>query len=263
MTFRHYFVYAASLCSHYGGDIAAAACQTLANLCALQLFDITSEACVAHLDVINSRGSSNGYTNDINNWVNGNPWLYFTLPPTAGLATSPCLANIYRAYLRLNSYLFAYSVAVYTMNGTFSGYKPLSTLFSYCGRQPPYTSDGGGTSSNTKYQMLGYPANLNFTCELGTLLGTEQLFYELYLLDRRSRNAVPVPVRVLNMYCNIPLTTTYYLLPLPNASRTLSQSSGGVQVNEKYPRFLCDNTDILVRRFFLYDIVSGSLPPLP
>ena len=198
LTFQHYFVSAAALCTHYLGPVGMAACQTLANLCALQMFDVTSQACVAHLAVVNNRASS-GYNNGVNNWVIGNPWLFFTLPPATGASASLCFSNVYQAYLYLLNYNFEFTVAAYTMNGTFAGYINVATFFTYCGRSPPYTDQGGGTSSSTKYQLLGYSTNTNYSCELNSLLNQQQLFYELYLYDRKSDASVPVPVRIVNL----------------------------------------------------------------
>eukprot|EP01036_Dinobryon_divergens_P025709 gene25709-34286_t len=235
LTMQHYFVSAAATCTYIGGPAGQAACQTLANLCVLQMFDLTSQACIAHFAVINNRGSR-GFINSVRNWVQSNPWLFFPIPPVGGVATSPCLSNAYRARLNLNKYIFKYTIAAYTMNGTFVGFQELSTFFSYCGKSAPYTNQGGGTSSSSKYQILGYGMNTNYSCELSSLLGKQQLFYELYLFDQVSSKSVPAPVRVINIQSN------------------------GLPVNAKYPTFLCDNSDILVRRFFLYDIVSGISP---
>jgi len=231
-TMLHYFTAAAAACTSNNGPDGVAGCQTLANLCVLQLFDITSQACAAHLAIVAARGAG-GYENGVINWVYQNPWLFFALPPAAGAAQPVCLSDAYRAYLYLATYKFLFTVAVYTMNGTFAGFQTVDTLFSYCGRSPPYTGLGGGSSSSTIYQILGYSAHSNFSCELNSLVGKQQLFYELYLYDRKTDKSVPVPVRIVNL------------------------QSGGVPVNSKYPKFLCDSSDIMVRRFFLADTISG------
>ncbi len=71
----------------------------------------------------------------VRNWVVSNPWLFFQIPPVGGLATSPCLNSaVYKARLNLNKYIFKYTIAAYTMNGTFVGFQELSTFFSYCGK---------------------------------------------------------------------------------------------------------------------------------
>ena len=144
-------------CTFIGGDVGQAACQILANLCALQMFDVNrftnnklfllylsasikicvtkpSQACTAHFAVINNRRNSRYSSTTVNNWVLSNPWLFFALPPVGGTTSSPCLSNSYKARLNLNNFIFQYSVAAYTMNGTFVGFQPLGTLFSYCGK---------------------------------------------------------------------------------------------------------------------------------
>ena len=52
-------------------------------------------------------------------------------------------------FMKVNSI----TVAAKTMNGTFAGYINVATFFTYCGRSPPYTDQGGGNSSSTKYQV--------------------------------------------------------------------------------------------------------------
>lgn len=53
---------------------------------------------------------------------------------------------------------------------------------------------------SSKYQILGYGMNTNYSCELSSLLGKQQLFYELYLFDKDGSKSLPAPVRVVNMY---------------------------------------------------------------
>lgn len=198
LTMQHYFTAAAAACTYYGGPEGVAGCQTLANLCALQMFDATSQACIAHFAVVTAR-AGNGFEGGVNNWATNNPWLFFTIPPATGALKPLCLSDAYKAYLFLTTYVFQFSVAVYTMNGSFAGFRSVDTLFSYCKRSAPYSGLGGGSSSSTIYQILGYGAHSNFSCELNSLVGQQQLFYELYLYDRKSDKNVPVPVRVINM----------------------------------------------------------------
>jgi len=129
-----------------------------------------------------------------------------------------------------------YMLGVYTMNGTFIGWKPLEAGLSYCTNGAPYTSHGGGESAATDWQIVGYSRDYSFRCELQPLLQREQLFYELFLYGQNANNAyyVPVPVRITNI------------------------AENGVSPNAQYPKVpLCDSSDVLVRRFFLFDVVSA------
>jgi hypothetical protein len=62
---------------------------------------------------------------------------------------------------------------------------------------------------------------------------TNQYFYELFLYDPNPKKYHPIPVRIKNL------------------------ASGNGYPNSQDPYFLCDNGNVLVRRFFLYDIVSS------
>lgn len=136
------------------------------------------------------------------------------------------------------------------MNGTWLGLSKLSTLFAYCGMAAPNTAQGGGTSAPTDWQRFGTSQFSNFSCELSSLLHTEQHFYELYLYDGPTHTYYPVPVRIVST---------------PGVQTVVAAGGAGAQsgatvagvFNRLSPKFLCDTTDILVRRFVLYDVISG------
>ena len=224
-TMLHYFTKAATHCQHYGGSQDIQQCEILANLCALQLYDDQSTVCATYISITTKRG--NDYQFNVLNWVKGMPWLYY-----AGNSVACFDSGIDQSVSLRNDHL-QYVLGTYTMNGTFLGYQPLNTLFSYCGRLSPYSDQGGGSSSSTAYQLFADATNNNYTCDLSTLYNTPQLFYELYLL---GSNFYPVPVRIVN----------------------LRTGTSGFQPNNLRPTDnLCDSTDVLVRRFFLVDLVSG------
>jgi meckelin len=103
----------------------------------------------------------------------------------------------------------------------------------YCGRKYPNTGKGGGDSLSTKWQYFGATQKIVFACDLETLLEKEQMFYELYI-QKKNNEYSPVPVRIVNLI------------------------SEGRNPNAKLPVVpLCDTDDIIVKRFFLWDIVSG------
>jgi meckelin len=114
------------------------------------------------------------------------------------------------------------------------GYQNLESLLSYCGRVSPDNNLGGGSSSSSDWQIFASSLNDRvFSCDLSTLMFQEQYFYELFLTD--GSTYYPVPIRILNLRVE------------------------GSYPNQKYPHSsnLCDSSDVFVRRFFLFDRVSG------
>ena len=224
-TMQHYFTKAATHCSFFGSADDLQYCNQLANLCVLQLFNDQTSACSTYLSIAAGRG--NQYISNVTNWARGMPWLYFSG------GNSACFATIDSQSVSLRNYQLQYIVGTFTMNGTFLGYQPMNNLLSYCGMAAPKTGKGGGTNSNTKYQNYADVTSDTYLCDLSTLYGTQQLFYELYL---SGSTFVPIPVRVVN----------------------LITGSASNQPNKLRPtNSLCDTGDILVRRFFLVDLISG------
>eukprot|EP01038_Epipyxis_sp_PR26KG_P012906 gene12906-17295_t len=226
-TMKHYFLQAASRCLYYGSPADVKYCQILVNLCVLQLYDDKAEACIAHQDVISARGTSN-YIRSVENWVAGSPWLYF-----AQTGSKACYFELMSQRINFNHIKLKYVVATYTMNGTFLSYSNLDTLFFYCNRSAPYSGSGGGASSSTNWQLYGANQRLSYKCYLPSLVPKQQLFYEIFHYDVRTAKYYPVPVRVLNL------------------------KSNGQYINERVTVKTCNTHDILVRRFFLFDVVSG------
>ena len=163
-------------------------------------------------------------------WSTALPWLYYA----NGIDACSDLQFSGRASLR-NEYI-TYVVAVYQLDGTFKGFRPMNTLLTYCGEPAPYSGFGGGTSSSNAYTQFGSGEINKYKCALATLLAKTQEFYELYLADPRGagNGLYPVPVRVVNL-----------------------RSKGSNPNNFQPKGMLCDGGDVLVRRFFLYDIASG------
>lgn len=236
LTIQHYYATAAYRCQHYGRPEDSVQCQILANLCALQLYNDQSVPCQTFQNIILARG--NNIVNGVSNWGLGMPWLYLS---GGGLS---CFSTIYSALMFFNNYQMAYLVGTFTMNGTFLGYSRIETLFGYCGAMVPNSGFGGGTSMDTTWVYFGSSKKLTFSCELNTLLTKQQLFYEIYLWDRKPEpeRMIPLPVRIKQLR----------VTPLIATAATPQQ-----QPNSKTPAFLCNSNDVLVRRFFLHDVVSG------
>ena len=258
LTLQHYFVQAATRCRYmsYPDDIRY--CQILANLCVLQSYHTSNAICAAHLDTISLRVSGTGHAvQDIINWAPGQPWIYFA---NFNGGKSVCHTDIYQSRVSLHSFEMQYVIAAYFLNGTLQGFHPVESLFTYCTREAPHTGQGGGQGRSTKWQYFATNAQFSYQCELRNLfksnrdgftgnpmsnndngivtnseyLINQQMFYELFLYDAMNSNSaekyVPVPIRIVD---------------------TLAASQYPGRDN------LCDVRDQLVRRFYLYDIVSG------
>ena len=226
ITFEHYYVKSAVRCKYYSGPEDMEYCQALANLCVLQLYNDQTSACATFLDIMNERS---GDVNDVINWQTSLPWLYFT-----DNADVICTAE-YRSRPSFSDFYLQLMVGVYFTNGSFVGYQDVDTLFAYCGQYSPDTSLGGGTSASTYWQSFGWTETIDYECGLYSLLSKEQYFYELFLYDKKKKKFHPIPVRITN----------------------LKSGALGTEPNIGVPDLLCDNGDVLVRRFVLYDIVSG------
>lgn len=221
----HYYVRAATDCTYYGGYEDTPACQLLANLCVLKYYDDASPPCKTFTAIAASRSK----TYDVTNWGKGMPWVYYEA------ASTPCKDESIQMSMSLTGKVLNYVVATYTLNGTFLGYSDVATFFSYCTMTFPDTAKGGGTSTSTQWTVFGSTEHINFKCNLNSLLRTTQYFYELFLYDDKADTLVPIPVRPTNLI------------------------RGGGRPNKLYSgrEDLCSKGDVNVRRFYLYDIISG------
>ena len=149
------------------------------------------------------------------------------------IGSAPCFQkNITKVPINLKEAVLQYVVSKYSLNGTFLGNEDVSDLFHYCRTSAPTPQE-----VDTSWTVFGNSKILRMRCDLHSLLATsigEQYFYELFLREKSSGSMFSVPVRIVQLV-----------------------ASTGSSPNVLYPRNLCENSDVLVRRFFLYDVVSG------
>eukprot|EP01042_Synura_sphagnicola_P004239 gene4239-5359_t len=230
LTILHYFTNVATHCMYYGGPEDNAYCQALVNLCALKFYDLSGSAvCGAYLSISKQRPYSIGYGK-------GLPWLFYSSN------TAACRDASLKMSVTLTNTVLNYVVAAYSLDGSWLGYSNLSTLFGYCERTAPHSDEGGGASATTKFLLFGTTVKSSYSCSPSSLLQSSQIFYDLFIEDTATGSLYPVPVKVTN------------LLVSGATPNTLSVNA------------LCSSNDVFVRRFFLYDIVSGitaSSAPLP
>lgn len=235
LTMQHYFVYAATNCQYYWTVDSFRYCQLLANLCVLALYSLSHPTCQAYIDLARPAIRTLVSPYNITGWVTGMPWIYYDRNYD-GLTV--CEQNIYQNLVSLRQDQLKYIIASYYLNGTFYKFTPLDTFFTYCKRSTPYTNKGGGDSTSTTWQYYGYNVEINYECELRSLLNSvsstidTQLFHELFIYDPVTNQYAPIPVRLIHL---IQMPMDYY---------------------SQFDHF-CDDHDHVVRRFYLFDVVSG------
>jgi meckelin len=231
-TISHYFLKSVSQCLNFVEGVSADlnSCSALANLCVLTLYSTnTGGICDILLTTVTATRTLFRYFN----WYTDAPWL------TYGSATSTqvCDDEGYKKRILLTNGLLDFYLAKFSMNGTWMGISPLSGGFGYCPVDAPFTSAGGGASSDTQYQEFAQSRINVFNCQMSRLLdynSPDQYFYELYIKEPGNK-IYPVPVRIVGL------------------------DQGGTKVNLLQPSSnkLCDTSDVLVRRFYLTDVSTG------
>lgn len=228
----HYYTLAATRCKHYGGADDQIFCQILANLCVLQQYSALTLPCSTYQAISSLRSST---TNNIDTWPKSMPWIFYRTP------SLPCKDKSIQMTMSLNSLQLQFTVAIYSLNGTFLGYDEVETLFTYCPMSSPRTHTGGGTSSSTLWTIFGSSQYIRFKCDPGLLIGNHQLFYELFLTDTSTGLLMPLSVRITNLI-----------------------DSNNKRPNSLYASpDLCDSNEIHVRRFYLFDISTGVTETSP
>lgn len=228
----HYFTLASTRCKYFGGSDDQRYCQILANLCVLQQYSSLAIPCSTYQAISTLRST---HTNDIDSWPNSMPWIYYRSP------SLPCKDKSIQMTMSLNSFQLNFLVGIYALNGTFLGYEDVKTLFTYCPMPSPWTHTGGGTSSTTLWTVFGSSQYIRLKCDPSLLIGSPQLFYELYLKDTSTGLLTPISIRITNLLD-------------PNNKRPNSLYTS---------QELCSSNEIHVRRFYLFDVSTGITETSP
>jgi len=80
----------------------------------------------------------------------------------------------------------SFKLAKYALNGSWLGTEDLSTQLQYCRMDVPYTSEGAGSSSSTRWLQFGHNIKQSYQCNLTQLMEQETYFYDLYVVDQVS-----------------------------------------------------------------------------
>ena len=217
-------------------------CQVLSNLCVLQLYNEKETVCSFYramaFDNTDIPQANSNYPDK--GWIEGLPWLYYLNNATEILRKSNRVDITMSFYqpttqssdvsLQRNASLTFY-LARYALNGTFTGYQVLKDQLNLC----PLNYDD-------VLNMMKFGAVTESYCEfdLSQLFDFQNLpneanyFFDLFIMDR-NKNLIDVPVLIRN---------------LRNKKGELMNT--GTTINDKWR---------LVRRFFVYDTVSGITLP--
>ena len=156
--FEDLFPRAATTCK-YATDTVG--CQTLANLCVLQMYDEEAPACELFVAVADAAG---GDTHNFDNWAEAMPWLYYT--------NVASVINSFDIPLRVTfSTELAFVLAGYHLNGTFAGFADLGDQLQLCPDLPARMSS-----------FLRFGTNYENECVLDSaalLAAGEPMFYDL------------------------------------------------------------------------------------
>ena len=239
LTFKHYLINATANCYFYKGPENSANCQTLANLCVLQLYDAKSGACEAFAAIESAR-EQGSYAQE--GWGTSLPWLHYdgiaaevrseeTIEMTLALDNAAVVAE------NADASELTFYVSVTALNGTWLGLEELTTQFFYCPFSGPRSGEGGGTGRSTTWRRFGNSFSETTLCDLDRLASMEALFYELFVKDALTGKLFPVPVLLTDL-------VDYSFNPL------------GDPVNQNND-VTDEEDDVFVRRFSLFDNEGG------
>lgn len=283
-SFQHIYAAAAVACAMRKPGSLSEACQALANLCVLQLYDAGSTVCSLYTALYNARKAA---VNGFQGWPGGGlPFLFYGAADARSTAADPSLARTMsfdEGKEPGTSDGIEIYLAAYALNGTFLGMQRLrDQLASYCAGAHFVTS---GSRSESSGSWAGAPASApwlsygvgyasSYTCDLSLLAASpfarEPVFFDAYVRDAAA-DAVRIAAQVKaaaagggsatlsassgTAAAGLPVT----LYPLPVAITNLRLADGSTpNVNT---RVSGETNDVYVRRFVLAEAVSGITSP--
>ena len=220
------------------------ACQTIANLCVMQLYDNDHIACEKYDSIKNNRDGN--YYDGISDWKRAAPWLFYS--DQAQTVREDREIEMKMSFKKMGGYVneLDYRLGKYTMNGTFVGFETLSNQFSYCGRTAPDTEFGAGDTSSTKFLKFGSSQRETYSCDLETLESEEMFFYDMWIVDIGNTDCASGTQVAADGLC---------LYPVPVLMRNLREDGQTPNLNFRKTQ---EVDDIFTRRFFLFDNLSGK-----
>ncbi|KAI3659932.1 hypothetical protein MP638_004959 [Amoeboaphelidium occidentale] len=215
------FVKVAAQCKYDKNDTA---CQTVANMCVLQMYNRNTAECRLYTDIARLGGT--GSNSDFPDWPNTVPWLYYGLFSTVD--PSAVISRTLLVLLNSNSQAVAnklnFVLAKYEFDGRFVGFEEFTSQLQFC-----------PLDEERKADFLTVGSIFDNNCYLNLKLLISQAkstyFYELYIVDD-NKNLQPIPVMIKNMFV-----------------------SGEYPNKDLQPGIVSGAS--FVRRFYLIDLISG------
>lgn len=217
-TFSYYYVKAANDCLF---NNLVQGCQILANMCVMQLYNQMTVVCQLYNYIASLRPLANSSVQD-SGWKQNMAWLLYGRTSSQVLQSGTVTMQVTfdpNDSTKVN--LMSFKLAQFAMDGTLIGFTDLTDQLILC----PHS-----LQDSTNYRKFG--TNVNINCELDLtymITSAQTVFYELYFVDQNG---------VLQ---DVPVVIQNYMATdgsLPNQGSNPNQWK-------------------LVRRFFLYDNISG------
>jgi len=164
------------------GDVTA--CNNLANMCVVQLYDEQSSACKLFDSIISTYvDDTNGYPG----WRSGMPWLTYSAQSGRVVSNDDIQMKVaLNAKNRNGVRRLTYILSVYTWSGEWLGMRELTNELTLC---------PGGVFDQTRFLNFGSDQEIECQFNVQSLTRFENPeFYELYILD--GSTLYPVPVQI-------------------------------------------------------------------
>ncbi|CDW85678.1 meckelin isoform 4 [Stylonychia lemnae] len=231
-TYNYLYYDAAVGCQELGNPKK---CQVLANLCVLQMYNERTIVCSLFKSIVAnlSPTQANSFYKD-SGWKVGFPWLYYLRNANEVLTEQKRVKfRVSFGYENLKIGILnklIYKIGKFNMEGDFLGFDTVTDQLQVC-----------ETSTDEVQRMMNFGTTIENSCtfDLSTLTSSQaydhpenqNIFYELYIQDYNG-DLIDVPVLIRNF-----------------------QDAQGQKPNEE--SVLNQNTWRLVRRFFMFDTISG------
>ena len=212
--YNYFYLKSASDCYIYQNTEG---CQILANLCVLQLYDESAEACKVYKAARDNQALLANLDQPDSGWKRNIPWLYYE-EDTKDLLEDESKVNFEVTFNpdeeKSKTGVLKFHFAKYQLDGTFLGFEDVQGQIILC----PHSS-----SDNKKYREFGTNLEIECTFNLERFLDYETYFYDMFLEDEDGE-----------------------LLDVPILIKNYEDNDGSSE--DKWQ---------LVRRFFLVDNLSG------
>ncbi|EFC48821.1 hypothetical protein NAEGRDRAFT_62841 [Naegleria gruberi] len=180
--FYDYFYQAGAHCKSLQN---VTACQMLANLCTLLLYDESTPACKMYYSIFNTLTEDR--VNGFSGWKNGLPWLKYTGTASENLYNTDLLQSVGLSGRKDRVSRLQFYLSKFNVYGNWLGFEELTNQLELC---PTSNFQGSG--------FLDFGNNYVKNCFYNVLslpYSQSTFFYELYILD--SGILYPVPVQIL------------------------------------------------------------------